>query len=75
MNRVLTYNRLINGNALLSLQIIQSESHPSMFDQGPGKKSSSSKEGLSIYGIFHQFASTSQEEIDFDRSFFVPVRT
>ena len=59
-DRGLKYNRLINGNGLLSLQILQSESHPSMFNQGPGKKSSSSKEGLSIYGLFHRFASTPQ---------------
>lgn len=44
----------------MSLQIIQSESHPSMFNQGPGKKSSLSKEGLSVYGIFQRFASTPQ---------------
>ncbi|ODM16931.1 hypothetical protein SI65_07896 [Aspergillus cristatus] len=50
----------INGNALLLLQILQSESHPSMFNQGPGKKAFSSKKGLSIYGIFHRFASTPQ---------------
>lgn len=31
-----------------------------MFNQGPGKKSSSSKEGLSVYGIFQRFASTPQ---------------
>ncbi|KAI9924802.1 MutS protein msh5 [Aspergillus wentii] len=50
----------INGNTLKCLQIIQSESHPSMFNQGPGKKSSSSKEGLSVYGIFQRFACTPQ---------------
>ena len=53
-------NRFINNTTLLSLQIIQSESHPSMFNQGPGKKSSSSKEGLSLYGVFHHFAHTPQ---------------
>ena len=52
--------RFINGTTLLSLQIIQSESHPNMFNQGPGKKTSSSKEGLSVYGIFHHFAHTPQ---------------
>jgi DNA mismatch repair protein MSH5 len=53
-------DRFINGTTLLSLQIIQSESHPNMFNQGPGKKSSFSKEGLSVYGIFHHFAHTPQ---------------
>ncbi|KAK2827800.1 hypothetical protein FQN49_007330, partial [Arthroderma sp. PD_2] len=52
--------RLINKDTLASLQIIQSESHPNAFNQGPGKTSSSSKEGLSIYGLFHHFARTPQ---------------
>ncbi|KAF3480173.1 mismatch repair protein 5 [Arthroderma uncinatum] len=50
----------INKDTLASLQIIQSESHPNAFNQGPGKTSSSSKEGLSIYGLFHHFARTPQ---------------
>lgn len=53
-------SRLINSNALLSLQIIKSESHPSMLNQGPSKKSSSSKEGLSVYGVFQRFACSPQ---------------
>lgn len=57
----LTYNhRLINRDTLASLQILQSESHPNAFNQGPGKTSSGSKEGLSIYGLFHHFARTPQ---------------
>ncbi|KAM5507939.1 hypothetical protein McanMca71_001210 [Microsporum canis] len=50
----------INKDTLSSLQIIQSESHPNAFNQGPGKTSSGSKEGLSIYGLFHHFARTPQ---------------
>ncbi|RAK97016.1 MutS family protein MSH5 [Aspergillus ibericus CBS 121593] len=50
----------VNGRTLLSLQIMESESHPSMVNQGPGRKSSSSKEGLSIYGLFQRFSYTPQ---------------
>ncbi|EFR01530.1 mismatch repair protein 5 [Nannizzia gypsea CBS 118893] len=51
---------LINKDTLASLQILQSESHPNAFNQGPGKTSSGSKEALSIYGLFHHFARTPQ---------------
>jgi DNA mismatch repair protein MSH5 len=43
---------------LLSLQIIQPESHPNAFNQGP--RSTGSKGSLSIYGLFHHLAHTSQ---------------
>ncbi|KAJ5392024.1 hypothetical protein N7509_007514 [Penicillium cosmopolitanum] len=50
----------IGSNTFQSLQIIQHESHPNLFNQGPGTKSSSSKEGLSIYGLFQRFAHSPQ---------------
>ncbi|KAL2835892.1 muts domain V-domain-containing protein [Aspergillus pseudoustus] len=50
----------VNARTLAALQILESESHPSMANQGPGKKSSSSKEGLSVYGLFQRFACTPQ---------------
>ncbi|KNG86389.1 DNA mismatch repair protein Msh5 [Aspergillus nomiae NRRL 13137] len=50
----------LSGRTLLALQIMESESHPSMVNQGPGKKSSSSKEGLSVYGLFQRFAYSPQ---------------
>ncbi|KAJ9303252.1 hypothetical protein DTO271G3_626 [Paecilomyces variotii] len=50
----------INIDTLSSLQILQSESHPSAFNQGPGRTSSGSKEGLSVYGLFHHLARTPQ---------------
>ncbi|GFF57535.1 DNA mismatch repair protein MSH5 [Aspergillus udagawae] len=50
----------INRSTLLSLQITESESHPSMLKQGPGRKSPASKEGLSVYGLFQRFAHTPQ---------------
>ncbi|KAF3030647.1 MutS protein msh5 [Penicillium rubens] len=53
----------ISSNTFTSLQIIQSESHPNMFNQGPGKKSASGKEGLSVYGLFQHFAYTPQDKM------------
>lgn len=49
---------MINPDTLVSLQIIQPESHPNAFNQGPG--TSGSKESLSIYGLFHHLARTPQ---------------
>ncbi|KAJ5902185.1 DNA mismatch repair protein MutS core [Penicillium taxi] len=48
----------IGRDTFSSLQIIQSESHPNMFNQGLGTKSSSGKEGLSIFGLFRRFSHT-----------------
>lgn len=53
-------SRFVNADTLLSLQIIQSESHPNSHNQGPSKTSSGAKEGLSLYGLFHGLASTTQ---------------
>ncbi|KAE8149295.1 muts domain V-domain-containing protein [Aspergillus avenaceus] len=50
----------LSGRTLLTLQILESESHPSMVNQGPGRKSSAPKEGLSVYGLFQRFASSPQ---------------
>ncbi|KAJ5752620.1 DNA mismatch repair protein MutS core [Penicillium odoratum] len=62
----------IGSNAFLSLQILQSESHPNMFNQGPGKNSASAKEGLSIYGLFRRFAYTPQGRARLKQLFFRP---
>ncbi|KAE8355541.1 muts domain V-domain-containing protein [Aspergillus coremiiformis] len=50
----------LSGRTLFALQIMESESHPSMVNQGPGRNSSSSKEGLSVYGLFQRFAYSPQ---------------
>lgn len=47
-------------DTLLSLQIMQSEFHPHSHNQGPTKANSGSKEGLSVYGLFHHLARTPQ---------------
>jgi len=58
---VLTRNlRFISADTLSSLQVLQSESHPHSHNQGPTKASSGSKEGLSVYGLFHHLAHTPQ---------------
>ncbi|OQE05305.1 hypothetical protein PENVUL_c025G03028 [Penicillium vulpinum] len=62
----------VNSNTFTSLQIIQSESHPNMFNQGPGKKSASGKEGLSVYGLFQHFAYTPQGRARLKQIFFRP---
>lgn len=62
----------MSRNALLSLQIIQSEAHPNMFNQGPGTKSSSGKEGLSVFGLFRRFAYTPQGRARLKQIFFRP---
>ncbi|KAJ5682222.1 DNA mismatch repair protein MutS core [Penicillium macrosclerotiorum] len=62
----------IDNNTLWSLQIIHPESHPSIFNQGPGTKSASGKEGLSVYGLFHRFASTPQGKAKLKQIFFRP---
>ncbi|KIW34581.1 uncharacterized protein PV07_01356 [Cladophialophora immunda] len=49
---------LVNRDTLVSLQIIQPESHPNAFNQGPG--ASGAKESLSIYGLFQHHARTPQ---------------
>ena len=63
-------NRFINADTLLSLQIIQPESHPNAFNQGPG--STGSKESLSIYGLFHHLARTPQGHVRLRQYFLRP---
>lgn len=62
----------INSNTFTSLQIIQSESHPNMFNQGPGEKSASGKEGLSVHGLFQHFTYTPQGRARLKQTFFRP---
>ena len=50
----------IISDTLQSLQIMLSETHPSSQNQGPTTTSSCSKEGLSIYGLFHHLTRTPQ---------------
>jgi DNA mismatch repair protein MSH5 len=49
---------LVSTDTLSSLQIIQPESHPNVFNQGPGTKGA--KESLSVFGLFQMYAKTPQ---------------
>ncbi|KAE8394229.1 muts domain V-domain-containing protein [Aspergillus alliaceus] len=57
---------------IIALQIMESESHPSKVNQGPGRKSSASKEGLSVYGIFQRFAYSLQRRNQLKQFFLRP---
>ncbi|KAB8227042.1 MutS family protein MSH5 [Aspergillus alliaceus] len=57
---------------IIALQIMESESHPSKVNQGPGRKSSASKEGLSVYGIFQRFAYSPQRRNQLKQFFLRP---
>ncbi|GIZ40009.1 hypothetical protein CKM354_000336700 [Cercospora kikuchii] len=58
----LSDSMFINVDTLLSLQITTTEFHPNIQQQGPASKnwSRGSKEGLSVYGLFHHHARTGQ---------------
>lgn len=49
----------INADTLRSLGIIDAEAHPHPHNKGPNAHSGS-KEGLSVYGLFHRLARTPQ---------------
>ncbi|PGH21494.1 hypothetical protein AJ80_03162 [Polytolypa hystricis UAMH7299] len=63
----------VNKDTLASLQVIQSESHPNAFNQGPSKTSPGSKESLSIFGLFQRFARTPQGKALLRQHFLRPV--
>ena len=50
--------RFIDTETLNALQIVHSQTHPQSHNQGPSPVGS--KEGLSVYGLFHQLARTPQ---------------
>ncbi|OAG13030.1 uncharacterized protein CC84DRAFT_1255161 [Paraphaeosphaeria sporulosa] len=63
---------LINADTLNSLQIMENESHPNTHNQGPSKAPSGSKEGLTIFGLFHHLAHTPQGKHLLRQSFLRP---
>ena len=52
--------RFVNADTIASLQILRAESSPNAHSQGPSNMSSNAKEGLSVYGLFQNFARTPQ---------------
>ena len=52
--------RFLSADTLSSLQILRNDYHPNSHNQGPSNVASGSKEGLSVYGLFHHLAKTPQ---------------
>ncbi|KAI9676986.1 MAG: MutS protein msh5 [Caeruleum heppii] len=69
----LTDTMFINADTLSALQIIQAETHPASHNQGPSQGSSGSKEGLSLYGLFHHLARTPQGRYRLRQQFLRPT--
>ena len=65
-------NRFVSAETLLSLQIMQPEFHPNAYNQGPSTKGS--KESLSVYGLFHQFARSPQGKALLRQHFLRPLQ-
>ncbi|KAL6854073.1 P-loop containing nucleoside triphosphate hydrolase protein [Trichoderma novae-zelandiae] len=63
----------VSEESLLSLQIINYESHPNSQAWSVDSKSSSEKENLSIYGLFHPLASTPQGRAHLRHMFLQPT--
>lgn len=61
---------MMSADSLVSLQILQPESHPNAFNQGPG--TSGSKESFSLFGLFQTYARTPQGKASLRRSFLRP---
>ncbi|KAH8727567.1 muts domain V-domain-containing protein [Phaeosphaeriaceae sp. PMI808] len=62
----------VNADTLHSLQILGAEPHPHSHNRGPTKANSGSKEGLSVYGLFHHLARTSQGRLLLRQRFLRP---
>ncbi|RSL68484.1 hypothetical protein CEP53_002567 [Fusarium sp. AF-6] len=63
----------VSADALLALQIVQTELHPNGQNWGPNLSKSSSKESLSVYGLFHHLACTPQGRTCLRQLFLRPV--
>ncbi|KAF4949592.1 hypothetical protein FGADI_8787 [Fusarium gaditjirri] len=63
----------VSKNALLSLQILQTELHPNSQAWGPDANKSNSKESLSVYGLFHHLACTPQGRAQLRQLFLRPL--
>lgn len=63
----------IGSDALLSLQILQTECHPNSQAWGPNPAKGNSKESLSIYGLFHHMTCTPQGRARLRQLFLQPV--
>lgn len=69
----LSTSMFINADALASLQILGSESHPNHMNQGPDKSKTGAKESLSLYGLFHVLTHTAQGKLKLRQMFLRPT--
>lgn len=72
MMSTLSNAMFINADALVSLQILSSESHPNRINQASEGSKSNFKENLSVYGLFHILAHTIQGKIRLRQMFLRP---
>lgn len=63
----------VNADALVSLQIVQTELHPNSQAWGSDASRGNSKESLSVYGLFHHLACTPQGRSQLRQLFLRPV--
>ncbi|KAF5985318.1 DNA mismatch repair MSH5 [Fusarium coicis] len=63
----------VSTDALLSLQILQTELHPNSQAWGPDANKGNSKESLSVYGLFHHLACTPQGRTQLRQLFLRPL--
>ncbi|KAF5663963.1 dna mismatch repair msh5 [Fusarium heterosporum] len=63
----------VSNDALLSLQILQTELHPNSQAWGPDSKNGNAKESLSVYGLFHHLACTPQGRAQLRQIFLRPL--
>ncbi|QGI58359.1 hypothetical protein CEK26_000485 [Fusarium fujikuroi] len=63
----------VSTDALLSLQLLQTELHPNSQAWGPDANKSNSKESLSVYGLFHHLACTPQGRTQLRQLFLRPL--
>lgn len=63
----------VSADALLSLQILQTELHPNSQACGSDANKSNAKESLSVYGLFHHLACTPQGRVQLRQIFLRPL--
>ncbi|KAG5655045.1 hypothetical protein KAF25_000250 [Fusarium avenaceum] len=63
----------VSADALLSLQILQTELHPNSQAWGSDANKSNAKESLSVYGLFHHLACTPQGRVQLRQIFLRPL--
>ncbi|KAK7418315.1 hypothetical protein QQZ08_011302 [Neonectria magnoliae] len=63
----------VSSDALLSLQLVQTELHPNSQVWGPDSNKDRTKESLSVYGLFHYLACTPQGRVELRQLFLRPL--